>query len=346
MRIQERICPQCGRPAEGEGLCSACRVSQTRWVTFDTRVTSTYCPSCNAQKTVSTWTDSERSREEIGPELVRNAVHFHKDVKFPGIEIIIRDRTENRSYAEVDVSGILYGLPVKAHAVVEIIWQKEQCNRCNRISGSYYEGIVQVRADGRKILSGEAIAAREIACETEDQMQAGGDRLSYISEMEETREGLDITIGSQQIGLAISQALVRRLGGRYSTHPKLVGEKAGKKLFRVTYSVRLPRYTRGDILRIGKTYGQVIQADGRLIKYGDLTNGSVRNAREDEVDEIVGNVRDAADALIAYVDGDIIGLVDPGTGSSFECPRGPWRTASPGEHIRVIRDRNTLIPVW
>jgi nonsense-mediated mRNA decay protein 3 len=346
MKIQELICPQCGEKAEGEGLCSTCRVSQTRWITFDTRVTCIYCPSCNAQKTVSTWTDSERPREEIGPELVRNAVHFHRDVKFPKIEIVIRDRSQNRSYADVDVSGVLYGIPVKEHAIVEIVWQKEQCNRCNRISGSYYEGIIQVRAQGRKILPGEALAAREIANETEDQMQTGGDRLSYISEMEETREGLDITVGSQQIGLAISQALVQRLGGRYSTHPKLVGEKAGKKLFRVTYSVRLPRYIRGDILRIGKTYGQVIQVDGHSIKYGDLTNGSVRSAREDEVDDVIGNVRDAADALIAYVDGDIIGLVDSGTGSACECPRGPWRTVSPGEHIRVIRDRNTLIPVW
>ncbi|HVP93872.1 MAG TPA: 60S ribosomal export protein NMD3 [Methanoregulaceae archaeon] len=346
MRIQERICPQCGGPADGEGLCSSCRVSQTRWVTFDTRVTSTYCPSCNAQKTVSTWTDSERSREEIGPELVRTAVHLHPDVKFPKIDIIIRDRTENRSYADVDVSAVLYGMPVKDHAVIEIIWQREQCNRCNRISGSYYEGIVQVRAQGRKIFPGEVLAAREIACEIEDQMQAGGDRLSYISEMEDTREGLDITIGSQQIGLAISQALTQRLGGRYSTHPKLVGEKAGKKLFRVTYSVRLPRYIRGDILRIGKKYGQVIQVDGHSIKYGDLTNGSVRNVREDEVDEVIGNVKDATDALIAYVDGDIIGLVDPASGSSCECSRGPWRTRGPGDHIRVIKDRNTLIPVW
>ena len=253
MKIQELICPQCGGKSEGEGLCSTCRVSQTRWVTFDTRVTSIYCPSCNAQKTVSTWTDSERSREEIGPELVRNAVHFHTDVKSPKVEIAITDRSENRSYADVDVSGILYGIPVTEHAIVEIVWQKEQCNRCNRISGSYYEGIVQVRAQGRKILPGEVLAAREIAAETEDQMQAGGDRLSYISEMEETREGLDITIGSQQIGVAISQALVQRLGGRYSTHPKLIGEKAGKKLFRVTYSVRLPRYVRGDVLRIGRS---------------------------------------------------------------------------------------------
>jgi nonsense-mediated mRNA decay protein 3 len=187
--------------------------------------------------------------------------------------------------------------------------------------------------------------AQQIATETENEMQAGGDRLSYISEMEETREGLDITIGSQQIGLAISQAVVQRLGGRYTTHPKLIGEKAGKKLFRVTYSVRLPRYIRGDVVRIGRGYGQIMQVEGQYIRYYDLANGQTRSAKEEDFGALIGNVRDAADALIAYVDGDVLGLIDPVSGVTRECPVGPWRTAGPGQHIRVLKDQDTMIPV-
>ncbi|MEI6294059.1 MAG: 60S ribosomal export protein NMD3 [Methanomicrobiales archaeon] len=345
MTIQDCICPRCGGPVEGEGLCGRCRGSSTTWVTFDPRVTSVHCPTCNSQKNGSTWTDTERGRDEIGPEIVRAAVHFHPDVKFPAISIVIRDRTLNRSYAEVHVRGLLYGQNVEADAIIEIAWQKEQCNRCNRISGSYYEGLVQVRAQGRKLLPHEVIMAQQIATEVEDGMQAGGDRLSYISEMEETREGLDITIGSQQIGLAISQAVVQRLGGRYTTHPKLIGEKAGKKLFRVTYSVRLPRYIRGDVVRIGKGYGQIMQVEGQYIRYFDLANGQARSAKEEDFGLLIGNVRDAAEALIAYVDGDVLGLIDPGSGITRECPVGPWRTAEPGQHIRVLKDQDTMIPV-
>ena len=231
----------------------------------------------------------------------------------------------------------LYGQEVHANAVIEIVWQKEQCNRCNRISGSYYEGLVQVRAQDRKLLPHESLLAQQIATEVENGMQAGGDRLSYISEMEETREGLDITIGSQQIGLAISQAVVQRLGGRYSTHPKLIGEKAGKKLFRITYSVRLPRYIRGDVVRIGRGYGQIMQIEGQYIRYLDLANGQARSAKEDDFNILIGNVRDAADALIAYVDGDILGIIDPGSGVTRECAVGPWRTACSGPAYQGVK---------
>lgn len=345
MNIQDVICPRCGGPVEGEGLCGRCRGSSTTWVTFDPRVISVHCPSCNSQKNGSTWTDTERGRDEIGPELVRMAVHFHPDVKSPSIAMTIRDRTLNRSFAEVTATGILYGQKKETTGIIEIAWQKEQCNRCNRISGSYYEGLVQVRAQGRKLMPHESLTAQQIASEVEDGMQAGGDRLSYISEMEETREGLDITIGSQQIGLAISQAIVQRLGGRYTTHPKLVGEKAGKKLFRITYSVRLPRYTRGDVVRAGTGYGQVMQVEGQYIRYFDLKTGQSRSAKEEDFGGLIGNVRDAPDALIAYVDGDVFGIIDPETGVTRECPVGPWRNAYPGQHIRVLKDQENLVPV-
>jgi nonsense-mediated mRNA decay protein 3 len=345
MNIQECICPRCGGPVEGEGLCGRCKGSSMVWVTFDPRVTSIHCPTCNSQKNMNTWTDTERSREEIGPEIVRTAIHLHPDVRSPSISMVIRDRTLNRSYAEVTVTGVLYGQNVEANGVIEIAWQKEQCNRCNRISGSYYEGLVQVRAQGRKLMPHEVLIAQQIATEVEDGMQSGGDGLSYISEMEETREGLDITIGSQQIGLAISQAVVQRLGGRYTTHPKLVGEKAGKKLFRVTYSVGLPRYTRGDIVRIGKGYGQIMQVEGQFVRYFDLLNGQSRSVKEEDFGALIGNVRDAAEALIAYVDGDILGIIDPCSGITRECPVGPWRSAVPGQHIRVLKDQDTMIPV-
>ena len=58
--------------------------------------------------------------------------------------------------------------------------------------------------------------------------------------MTENRDGLDITVGSQHIGLLIVQGITAQFGGRYTTHPKLVGEKNGRQLFRITYLVRLP----------------------------------------------------------------------------------------------------------
>jgi len=345
MKIQECICPRCGGRIEGEGLCSRCRADATSWITFDSRVISIHCPSCDAQKNRNTWTDTQRSREEIAEEIVRGGIHLHPDLKKVSVDIRIRDRTQNRSNAVVTVRGSLYGEDVESTGNIEIAWQKEQCDRCNRISGNYYEGVVQVRAQGRLLMPHEIMIATQIADEVEGAMQTSGDRLSYISDIDETRDGVDITIGSQQIGAALSQAIVQRLGGRYTTHPKLVGEKAGRKLYRVTYSVRLPRYVRGDVIRVGEDYGQVMQVEGQGIRYVNLKNGAIRSSKEDEVDRLIGNTRDARDALIAYVDGDILGLIDPDSGENLECPMGPWKTATAGQYIRVLKDRGHIVVV-
>ena len=240
--IRSSFCPKCGKPSAGKGLCDQCRTGSTPWFTCEKRVTSTTCPSCGATKAVNTWTDSTAVRADTGPEIAKSAVHFHADVKGSSIEVTIRDLSLNRSRATLILRGSLYNKPVLGTCTVDILWQKEQCDRCNRISGSYYEGVVQLRAEGRNPAPFEIQTAASLAQQVEDSLQAGGERLSFISDVNETRDGLDIIVGSQHIGLLIAQGIVAQLGGRYSTHPKLIGEKNGRQLFRITYSIRLPRF--------------------------------------------------------------------------------------------------------
>ena len=232
--IREAFCPRCGGPvSEGSGgLCGRCRLADTRWLECEPRAIHTYCPSCGAQKSGQVWTDSEQERAEIGPGLALSALKLHPEVRRPQFEVAIRDISSNRSMADVSVSGTLYDQPISDRCTVELVWHKEQCDRCNRIAGSYYEGIVQVRATDRRLTDRELAIATQIAHETEATLQNEGARLSYISELQETKDGIDIVVGSQTIGLAITQAVAQRLGGRYTTHPKLVGEKAGRPIYR------------------------------------------------------------------------------------------------------------------
>ncbi|HEX3000951.1 MAG TPA: NMD3-related protein [Methanoregula sp.] len=148
MSIRDNFCPKCGKPNDSEGLCRECRIGSTPWYTCDSRVKNVQCPSCGATKQVNTWTDNELDRYELGPILARSAVHFHPEVKKPTIDVRVEDVTVNRSRGFLTLHGTLFKAPVEATCTVEIVWHKEQCDRCNRISGSYYEGVVQVRAEG------------------------------------------------------------------------------------------------------------------------------------------------------------------------------------------------------
>ena len=341
--IQGSFCPKCGKPSETDGLCNQCKIGITPWFTCDNRVQSTNCPSCGAIKVVNTWTDSEAERAELGPEVAKSAVHFHNDVKKPSIEISIRDLTLNRSRATLILRGILYNKSVEGTCTVEILWHKEQCDRCNRISGSYYEGIVQVRAEGRIPSTFEIQTAASIAQQIEDNLQSGGERLSFISDMTPIHDGIDITIGSQHIGLLISQGIVAQLGGRYTTHPKLVGEKNGRQLFRVTYSVRLPRFQKNDVIRIRNRYYEVLRVESHHLQTIDLRDGTTKSIREDDVEKIISNSRNAEPALVVFADGKHMGVMDPVSNHTREYPQLKWLEVQTGDHVRLLRDGDQLV---
>jgi nonsense-mediated mRNA decay protein 3 len=341
--IQGCCCPKCGKPSETDGLCNQCRIGSTPWFTCDKRVQSTNCPSCGAIKVVNTWTDSVAERADLGPDVAKSAVHFLPEVKKPSIEVTIRDLTVNRSQATLVIRGVLYNKPVEGSCAVEILWHKEQCDRCNRISGSYYEGIVQVRAEGRVPSTFEIQTAASVAQQIEDTLQAGGERLSFISDMNGIHDGLDIIIGSQHIGLLISRGIIAQLGGRYTTHPKLVGEKNGRQLFRVTYSVRLPRFQKNDVIKSGNRYYEVQRVESHYLQAIDLKDGAGKSVREDDIGKIIGNSRNAEPALVVFADGKNMGILDPLSNRTREYPQLKWLEARAGDHLRLLRDGDQMV---
>ena len=342
-RIRENICPRCGRPSDDGGLCGACRAAQLRWFSCQARVVGIFCPSCGSRKEAGLWVDTDVPREELGYDLARRAIHLIPEVSNPEVTISIRDQSSNRSTADCRMSGTLLGEPVEGNCQIEILWQKEQCDRCSRMSGSYYEGVVQVRATGRKPSPREIRNAGRIAHEVEETLTTAGERLSFISEIEETRDGLDIIIGSQRIGQEIAMAIVRAMGGRYTTHPKLIGERAGKRLYRITYSVRLPQYTRGDIVVVHGRYAEVQSADGHDVRFSEIPDGQQRSVPENRIEALIGNVQDAAEYLVTFREGDTIGVLDPATGESTECRIPPGLQAEPGDRVRILRTADEFI---
>jgi nonsense-mediated mRNA decay protein 3 len=343
MSIRDAICPLCGNPSTEGEICGQCRVAKTPWLGCQSRVSPIECPSCGARKEAGSWTDHSRPRDELGRELVLRGIHLHPEVRNPVVSITLDELSTNRTRAKCHVEGVLYGEDVQGDCTVEIAWKKEQCDRCSRISGSYHEGVVQVRASGRKPSPREIAITSRIAQEVEDALQAAGERLSFISDLQETRDGVDITVGSQRIGQEIASAVIRALGGRCSTHPKLVGEKAGRQLFRVTYSVRLPRFTRGDIILIHGNYGEVLGVEGKGIRYLDLATNAAKNAGESLVERHVGNARDATEWLVAFRDGDTAGILDPESGATVEAKVPAGRDLTQGSPVRVFRDGERLV---
>ena len=345
MSLTQGFCPKCGAPSDNGELCGKCKAKDLVWVEIPARLECTICPSCDSVKTSGMWSDSAITREDLSYTLVETSIKIHPDVKNVQKSISIRDTSSNRSLATVLVIGELYGIPVEHTAKIKFVWVHEQCDRCSRIMGSYYEGVIQVRATGRKPTPFEIRRAGEIAYQIEDQMQNAGDRLSFVSDVEETKDGVDITYSSQAIGTAIAHDIVGALGGSYTTHPKLIGEKNGIRLYRVTYSLRLPHFSRGDVIFREKGYFQILRQNKDTVFVKDLKTGLNRSFRENDDDPLIGNVRSPEAGTIIYRDAGLIGILDPKTNEVLEAPDRNWIEAYEGQNLLFLRHKDTIIPL-
>lgn len=343
--IHEAICPKCGGPSRDGTLCGRCLAGDLTWFTCESRVFITRCGGCGSVKNGAGWGDCTREREDLEEDAAISGVHFHQDVKKPGVLVKLDHLSLNRTYADLEVTGSLYGEDLQGYCSVEIVWVNESCDRCNRQHGNYYEGVVQIRAEGRKATVQEQEESQRIAVSVETSMQNEGERLSFITRFDEGREGLDIVVGSQAIGEQISREITRRLGGRFSLHPTLIGEKNGQKLYRITYLVRLPRLQRGDVIAVRNTFGEILHTEGKTITYMDLKNGLPRTIPDSTLVRQIGNVREAAEYSVIYQDSGILGILDPGSGKTEEIGTVSWRHPEVGDTVRILRDNDRVIVV-
>jgi nonsense-mediated mRNA decay protein 3 len=307
-------------------------------MTVAPRVEGITCPTCGSRRTGAIWQDSPLSRADLAGELAIQAVRLATEAKEPEFRVATRERSPNRTEARVRVRAELFGVPVEDEATVEVIFREESCDRCSRISGGYFEGVVQVRADGRRLTPHERDVAARIAGEVEERLQVGGSRLSFISRMTE-EEGLDIIVGQNTMGEQIAQEITGALGGRYTVHPKLAGEKDGKRLYRITYSIRLPRLQKGDVIEADGEYLEVRETGKRQLKVFRLGTGTMAVFPRDSPYRFLGNVRDAVPALVAYTEAGVAGVLDPESLATREVRMPGWVKAAAGSEVRVLPDR-------
>lgn len=97
------------------------------------------------------------------------------------------------------------------------------CPQCNRISGGYYEGIIQLRGSRPRVERHAKLLAGML------------ERKTFIAKTEEKEGGVDIYVGSSK---AVLEA-VTRLGVRALITKKLIGRDQGKRLYRTTFAIRL-----------------------------------------------------------------------------------------------------------
>lgn len=362
-----QFCPNCGDPLESDPaerpslpdatgkrgreqkLCDACYFDRFDLVDAPDRIEVRVCSRCGAVHRGNRWVDVDaRDYTDIAIEVVSESLGVHLDAREVSWQVDPEQVDRNTIRMHCLFSGIVRENFVEEEVVVPVKISRETCTRCGRIAGDYYASTVQVRAEDRTPTDEEVERAEEIAHDVVAEMEATGDRNAFVTEVGETDDGVNLKVSTTNIGKKIAAKLVEEFGGSYSDSETLVTEdEDGEEVYRVTYAVRLPPYSPGEIIDPEDDDGPVLVRSVRgNLKGTRLTTGEDYEATFEEGDapdaRRLGHRDDAEQTtLVAVEDERAVQVLDPETYRSKTVARPDYLDAD-AETVPVLKSRAGL----
>jgi nonsense-mediated mRNA decay protein 3 len=321
------FCPNCGRNVGKtyDGLCSDCFIDKLELIHYPKVLNAKRCPNCGYYFIKGKWT------RDVVLEAI-SEVKMNEEAKDD--EMIIKDEIgEDEISLHITAIATVRGIRVEKEADMEIMLKSASCERCSRIASGYYESIVQVRADGRALIEEELKKCEEIAYKESDM---GGDRMAFVK-VKEIKAGMDIYVGRKSLGRKIAKSIIGELGGKYSESAKIFGRKDGRNVYRTTLVVRLPRFTRGDVIIMGEDVIIVEQSEKRL---GLNLERGTKVVYDDA--ELLCNVRDARETVLVAVDDAEAQVLDPDDYRLISLKKPSFLNQDGGTEVLVIKTRKGL----
>lgn len=356
------FCPRCGDPVppreeplpglprdQDAVLCDACYFEDFDLVDAPERIEVLVCSQCGAIRRGNRWVDvGARDLTDVAVDEVSEALGIHLKAREVSWSIDPEQVDQNTIRMHCQFQGVVRGTFVEEEVVVPVKIGRGTCKRCGRIAGGSYAAVVQVRADDRVPTSDEIERAKEIATDLVADREDAGDREAFITEISETDEGPNIQLSTNQLGRTISDRITRELGGSVKSHPTLVTEdEDGNEVYRVTFAVRLPRYTAGDVIDPDDGEGPVLvrsvrgNLKGVRLTTGDAYEASYEDGTAPDARKL-GSVEDATETTVVAVEDDrAVQVLDPKTYETKTVARPDYFDPD-AETVPVLRSRAGL----
>jgi nonsense-mediated mRNA decay protein 3 len=334
-----QFCPRCGDPVPdredplpGEPrdrnarLCDACYFDDFEMVDAPDRIEVAVCSGCGAVHRGNRWVDvGARDYTDVAIESVTEALGVHVGAADVTWAVDPEQVDENTIRMHCQFTGVIRGTPVEEAVVVPVKISRGTCDRCGRVAGGYYASVVQVRAADRTPTPEERRRAIEIAETHVADKEDDGDREAFVSEVKETPDGPDLKLSTNRLGEEVARRITRELGGDFESYPTLVTEDSdGNEVYRVTYAVRLPTFTAGDVVDPADGDGPVLVRSVRgNLKGVRLASGADYEAPFEGIDATrLATREDAVETTVVTVEDDhAVQVLDPETYEATTVPR-------------------------
>jgi len=267
------FCPECGNSNSEmiEGLCKECFLKQFSILKIPEKIEITVCAHCNARLEEGKWRESNIIEEEIIYRALERAIEINTLVENEEIDLNIIQMRGTIAECNIEAVAIVLGEKIHQSFDMEVKIITTVCPDCSKRNSGYYEAVIQFRADKRELLRSEISQADEIVKKTLNS-QFSRNKLAYLVEKINMKEGIDYYIGSYKSAKKISSNLINRFGGVVKESPRLIGQNksTGKGIYRIWISVRLPEFKIMDIISYLEKIGQITSIDGNKIIVNDL----------------------------------------------------------------------------
>lgn len=308
------ICVDCGAESEGliQGSCAACFAQQTPLLHVPDVVQLELCANCQARHVGAHWHDVEPDTPEewLRAQAVEEACGVHHEVE--SVEVAVAERQlDERTFAfEIQMTGHVQDVPVHAEAAAQLRRIRGVCDRCSRIAGGYYAAIIQLRATERDVTAHELDRAHELVATELNRALDAGNRFAFIAKGGPMHGGWDYYVGDIDAARNVSRILKERLSAQVSETAKLVGRREGEDVYRVTFLVRIRRFSPGDIaIKDHRPYA-VMQVHPKSMQVLDLETHRRTRMHEDDAKRL-GGLELREDAVLVSQDDAGVQVMDP-----------------------------------
>ncbi len=345
--MNSTICPKCGNEAYKlfQGRCKDCFLENFTLAEIVPVLHARICASCGARNVKNKWVNYGKL-EDIVIQTAEDALFVHELAENIEVSIEPRELTPYMYKVHIEVDATLLDEIFHQELETEVRVLRESCDMCSRISGGYFEAILQIRATNRIPTEEEMTECINIANNVLGRMRSKGDRLAFISNSLEIKEGADLYIGSSNAGRHICKEIVSRLGGSFNESESLQGRKEGKDVYRITFSLRLPEFMPQDIIEHN---GRVIEIKkfGKNVIGTDIETGARFTSTADSLKKatLIGKRKDLQKTMLVAIENDDLLVLDPDSYETVTIRKPVMFSAEAGTEIPVVKTENGLLAV-
>lgn len=341
------FCLLCDKEEElFDGLCKSCYLKEFEAVKVPEYATFTVCSHCGATLKHNKWIQVGYYDDEIINDAIQKDIIINEKLVNPDTYTEITNNRGTVYECILHASGEVLDTPIDVEYPLEVKVEKGVCPDCSKFYSGYYEAVIQLRADDRRLEDDEIKQADEFIA-NEIQRLCKTNKLAYVTERIVLKEGIDYQVGSYNAAHKIGVNLQKQFGGIITESRKIVGhdKSRSKDLYRSWVSVRLPSFHKDDFIEYKDKIFKIEKIGSHKFVGINLSNYDSESISWKEYDKIkkIATSEDITVSTITNITPNEIQILDPDTYMTVDLEKiDKYDLLEIGQEINVLKIKEKI----